>query len=139
MASILGAITTAVGLWLLSGLSQPLPPVARGALFGAGLLALALRHQGVVSFPLPQAARQISRDVFDRHPLSAAARFGFALGTGVRTYLVSPLPYAPALGILLLGPPLVGAVALGLGFGLARGLVPTARAVRTGRSPAVSN
>ena len=63
----------------------------------------------MLSFPLPQAARQIPREVFDRHPLSSSTRFGFALGTGVRTYLVSPVPYVPALAILLLGPPLIGA------------------------------
>ena len=87
-------------------------------------MALVLRSRGRLSFPLPQAARQIPREVFDRHPLSSATRFGFALGTGVRTYLVSPIPYVPALAILLLGPPLIGALALGLGFGLSRGVVP---------------
>jgi len=94
------------------------------------VVALVLRSREVLAFPLPQAARQIPREVFDRHPLSSASRFGFALGTGVRTYLVSPVPYVPALAILLLGPPLIGALALGLGFGLSRGLVPAARAIR---------
>lgn len=102
-------------------------------LFGLALAALVLRARGVLSFPLPQAARQIPREVFDRHPTSAAARFGFAMGTGVRTYLVSPVPYAPALAILLLRPPLVGALALGLGFGLARGLLPASYAFRPRR------
>lgn len=97
-------------------------------------MALVLRARDALSFPLPQAARQIPRAVFDRHPASAAARFGFALGTGVRTYMVSPVPYVPALGILLLSPPLVAALALGVGFGLARGLVPVGRTIRQRRA-----
>ena len=100
-------------------------------------MALVLRSRGLLSFPLPQAARQIPREVFDRHPLSSASRFGFAMGTGVRTYLVSPVPYVPALAILLLGPLLIGALALGLGFGLSRGLVPAARAVRRPRTSSI--
>ena len=123
-AATLGGLTTALGLWLLSGLSAPLPAVARGALFAAAVTGLVLRSLDVVAFPLPQAARQIPREVFDRHPLRSATQFGFALGTGVRTYLVSPLPYVPALAILLLGPPLVGALAMGFGFGLSRGVLP---------------
>lgn len=130
VAATLGGMTTAFGLWLLSGLSSPLPAAARWALFAGAVVALVLRSRGSLSFPLPQAARQIPREVFDRHPLSSASHFGFALGSGVRTYLVSPVPYVPALAILLLGPPLVAALAMGLGFGLSRGLVPAARAVR---------
>lgn len=137
LAATLGGVTTALGLWLLSGLGSPLPGVAQGVLLTGALLALALRSRGVLSFPLPQAARQIPREVFDLHPLESATRFGFALGTGVRTYLVSPLPYVPALAIVLLGPPLVAALAIGFGFGLSRGLVPAGRAVRRRRSASV--
>ena len=137
MAATVGGLTIALGLWLLSGLSSPLSAAARGVLFGGGVVALVLRSRGLLSFPLPQAARQIPREVFDRHPLSSASRFGFAMGTGVRTYLVSPVPYVPALAILLLGPPLIGALALGLGFGLSRGLVPAARAVRRPRTSSI--
>jgi len=136
-AATLGGLTTAIGLWLLSGLSSPLPPPAQWALFAGAVVALILRDRGTLSFPLPQAARQIPREVFDRHPLSSASQFGFAIGTGVRTYLVSPVPYVPALAILLLGPPLIGAMALGLGFGLSRGLVPAARAVRRTRTASI--
>ena len=137
MAATLGGLSIALGLWLLSGLSSPLPAAACWVLFGGGVVALVLRSRGVLSFPLPQAARQIPREVFDRHPLSSASRFGFAMGTGVRTYLVSPVPYVPALAILLLGPPLIGTLAVGFGFGLSRGLVPTARAVRRSRTSSI--
>lgn len=131
MAATAGGSATALGLWLLSGLSSPLPTTARWALWAGAVVALVLRDRGVLGFPLPQAARQIPREVFDRHPLSSATGFGFALGTGVRTYLVSPVPYVPALAIVLLGPPLGAALAMGLGFGLSRGLVPAARALRS--------
>ena len=46
----------------------------------------------------------------------------------------SALPYVPALGILLLRPPLVGALAVGLGFGLTRGVLPTIYEIRRRRS-----
>jgi hypothetical protein len=140
LATTLGGATTTLGLWLLSGLSEPLPEPARWAVFALAVVALVLQARDVISFPLPQAARQIPREVFDRQPASAAARFGFALGTGVRTYMVSPVPYVPALAILLLAPPLVGALALGVGFGVARGLVPAGRTLqrrRAVRTPSV--
>ncbi len=121
-------------LWLLSGLTEPLPAVARYVLFGVGVLALLLRWRGVVDFPVPQNARQIPQEVFAQHPARAAVRFGFELGTGVRTYLPSSLPYVPALAILLLRPPWLGAVALGLGFGVARGALPAWYELRRRRS-----
>jgi hypothetical protein len=57
---------------------------------------------------------------FRRRPLSVALQFGFELGTGVRTYVPSAMPYVLALGLLLHLVPLLGAVAAGVGFGLGR-------------------
>lgn len=124
MATTAGGLTTALVLWSLSGLTEPFPAPVRVGLLVAFGLALALRSRGVVSFPLPQAARQIPREVFLTHPVRAALRFGYPFGTGVRTYLVATPPYAVAAAILLLRPPLPAALALGAGFGLARGLLP---------------
>lgn len=96
-------------------------------------LALTLRAIGAVRFPLPQAARQIPQDVFRDDPLHAAVRFGYPFGTGVRTYLVSETPYAVAAAILLLRPPFLAALALGVGFGLAHGLLPVGQLLRQPR------
>jgi hypothetical protein len=119
---------------LLSGLTEPIPAPVRYALFGLAIGALLLRRLGWLRFPVPQNARQIPQDVFAQHPTKAAARFGFELGTGVRTYLPSSLPYLGVLIILLLRPPYLGALAIGLGFGLARGLVPVAYEIRRRRA-----
>lgn len=125
---------SATVLWLLSGLTEPIPAPVRYALFGLAVLALLLRWRGWLRFPVPQNARQIPQDVFARHPAKAALRFGFELGTGVRTYLPSSLPYLGVLIILLLRPPYLGALAIGLGFGLARGVLPTVYELRRRRS-----
>jgi len=124
VATTAGGLTTALVLWLLSGLTEPFPAPLRVGLLVAFVVALTLRARGLVSFPLPQAARQIPREVFLTHPVRAALRFGYPFGTGVRTYLVATPPYAVAAAILLLRPPLAAALALGAGFGLARGLLP---------------
>jgi hypothetical protein len=128
-----GALMSATVLWLLSGLTAPVPAAVRYALFGAALVAFGLRWRGWLPFPVPQNARQISQELFTRHPIRAAAQFGCELGTGVRTYVTNTLAFVPALWILLLQPTYVGAVILSLGFGIARGVLPAAYEVRRRR------
>jgi len=132
-----GALLSATVLWLLSGLTEPIPASVRIAAFALALAALALRWRGWLEFPVPQNARQISQSLFSRHPLRAAGQFGFELGTGVRTYVTSSLAFVPPLWILLLRPSYLGAVALSLGFGVARGLLPVAYEVRRRQRTAV--
>lgn len=124
---ILGALLSAMVLWLLSGLLSPLPPELRhGAIVVAAVLAL-LRDTGVLRFPMPQNARQIPQDVLQRDLMRGTLQFGFELGTGVRTYVSASAPYVIALGVLLTGGTAVTAVAAGIGFGLGRALSPVAR------------
>ncbi|RAY11751.1 hypothetical protein DPM19_28675 [Actinomadura craniellae] len=119
---LLGGTLTGAGIWLLSGLTAPLPPAARTA----GLLALAavgvLRELGLVRVPLPQNARQIPPEVLARRARRGALRFGFELGTGLRTYVSATAPYVLALGLLLAGPGLVATLLAGAAFGLGRAL-----------------
>jgi hypothetical protein len=134
VGTTLGALLSATVLWLSSGLLAPIPAPVRYALFGLALLAFVLRWRGWISFPVPENRRQIPQDLFTRHPVRAAGQFGFELGTGVRTYVTSTIAYVPVLWILLLQPPYLGAVALSLGFGFARGVLPAAYEVRRRRT-----
>ena len=126
-----GALPTALALWLASGLTAALPDAWRLYLLavGAGLLLLA-RYGPVARFiPLPEARRQIPAEAVAGNATRGALRFGFELGTGVRTYVPALAPYLLALTILVGRPSLYLALLAGLGFGVARGLPLLARAL----------
>lgn len=132
---MLGGTLSALVLWLASGLPSPVPEPVRHAV----VLALAgvgvLRDAGVVRFPLPQNARQIPQDVLNRDVVRGSLRFGFELGTGVRTYVPATGPYVLAVALLLSTPDLTVAALTGAGFGLGRALTPLTRhASRSGDS-----
>ncbi|MEU8300341.1 hypothetical protein AB0C04_24050 [Micromonospora sp. NPDC048909] len=114
-------------LGALSGLSAPLPPAWRyGAIVGVALLGL-LRETGVVTIRMPQNARQVPQDVLRRSPSRGALRFGFELGTGVRTYVSATAPYVLAVAVLLGGQRLQVAALAGVGFGVGRAATPLFR------------
>ncbi|MFC8617919.1 hypothetical protein ACFT9M_16100 [Micromonospora purpureochromogenes] len=114
-------------LGALSGLSAPLPVSWRYAAVVAVALLGVLRDAKVVSIPLPQNARQVPQDVLRPSPRRGALRFGFELGTGVRTYLSATAPYVLAIAILLAGQRLQLAVLAGVGFGAGRAATPLLR------------
>ena len=128
-ATTAGGITTAVLFWLLSGLSAPLATSTQVVAFVVLAVAIVLAGHGFLGVHLPQRRHQIPRTVFDRSPERAAARFGYELGTGLRTYLPSAAPHVLAVGIVVLGVPLWAALAVGAGFGAGRGLLPAQRAL----------
>jgi hypothetical protein len=122
---LLGGALTAGVLWLLSGLTEPVPQTGRVV----AILTLAafgtLREFGVLRLELPQNARQIPPEILQRRLRLGALQFGFELGTGVRTYLSSTTPYILAVGLLLALPGPVATVSAGVAFGLGRALTPT--------------
>lgn len=128
-ATTAGGVTSALLFWLLSGLLAPLAAGVRLAVFGVLAVLVLLVGHGFLGGRLPQTRQQIPRTVFDRSPARAAARFGYELGTGLRTYLPSAAPHLLAVGLVVLGGPWWAALALGAGFGLGRGLLPTQRAL----------
>lgn len=119
-----GAVLTAMAAWVLSGFAEPLGEGARLALLAAGgAFVWACKHgplARVVS--LPEARRQIPAHVFGGSLTSGAYRFGFELGTGMRTYVPSAAPYVLLLVVVLSRPSLIGALLMGLAFGFARAL-----------------
>jgi hypothetical protein len=81
-----------------------------------------LRWRGPLSkrWPLPESRRQIPSEVFLNGPQRGAARFGFELGTGVRTYVTSPAPYLVLAVVVFCHLSALHAFLIGTGFGLAR-------------------
>ncbi|MBA9004890.1 hypothetical protein [Thermomonospora cellulosilytica] len=130
---LLGGALSGLVVWLLSGLSEPIPETGRAAAVAAVAVAGVLREFGVLRLPLPQNARQIPQDVLRMRPRLGPVQFGFELGTGVRTYVSSSAPYVAALALLLSHPAARVAAAAGLGFGVGRAL--TAATVLWSRDP----
>jgi hypothetical protein len=123
---VAGGLATATGAWLVSGLFRPVPLAVRcAALFVLAVVA-ALQDVGWLRLALPQARRQIPQTLFRRRLGRAALQFGFELGTGLRTYLPSALPYLLLGAVVLLGQRPWLAAAAGAGFGLGRALMPLA-------------
>jgi hypothetical protein len=123
----LGGTLAATVLWLLSGLAAPLPRSVRvAAILAVAVLGVA-REAGWVRIPLPQNARQIPQEVLKYRIRRGALRFGFELGTGVRTYVSASAPYVVALGLLLAHQSAVTTILAGTGFGLGRAATATIR------------
>jgi len=123
----LGASGTAGVLWLLGGLTSPVPDsVARAVLLG-GVALLLLREFGLLPLPLPENRRLVPQAVLHKPGLRPALIFGIELGTGVRTYVPAVAPYLLALAILLLGPDWTMVLLVALGFALGRAVMPMAR------------
>lgn len=119
-----GALTTTLAAWLASGFTEALPMPVRIGLIGAGVVVVILVRQGVLAhiIRLPEARRLIPAEVFGGDLARGALRFGFELGTGMRTYVSSAVPYFLLLIVLVGRPSLGHAIAIGLGFGVGRGL-----------------
>jgi hypothetical protein len=121
-------LTAAVLVVVGSLVRTPLPAPARWAVVGLMLIAVLLRHIGVLRFTLPENRRLVPETVFRLGRHLGPLQFGLEMGTGVRTYLPSGLPYVGAVAVLMIASwPL--AVCAGLGFGLGRALM-TASSLR---------
>jgi hypothetical protein len=130
-----GALVTVIAAWVLSGFLAPVPQRARLIVLALSAAIVWLAKEGPLRgrLHLPEARRQIPAEVFGHGLLKGAYRFGFELGTGVRTYLPSPAPYLVALVVLLGGVTLGGALLIGLGYGLGRAMPLMAQMTVAGR------
>ncbi len=118
----LGSLVTVTVAWFLSGFASVLPETWRIALLCAGAAFIWLGKEGPLShrITLPESRHQIPTDVFIGSPVRGAFRFGFELGTGVRTYAGASAPYILLLVLLVGSLPLGWALLLAGGFGLGR-------------------
>lgn len=97
----------------------------------AWFAVMAVRELGLVSFAMPQNARLVPESVFRHGRFWGPFEFGLEMGTGVRTYVTSSLPYVAILLVAVFATPL-GALLAGIGFGLGRTLMTIAN-LRYGR------
>jgi hypothetical protein len=125
-----GVITTTVLVVVGSLVRVPMPPPVRWVVVGGALIAVLLRQSGVLRFKLPENRRLVPETVFRLGRHLGPFQFGLEMGTGVRTYLPSGLPYVGAVAVLMTANvPL--ALCAGAGFGLGRALM-TASSLRYG-------
>lgn len=126
---ILGAASSGLVLWLLSGFGELLPQhVAGGGLVVLAAAAL-LRDFGALRFRLPENRRLVPQTLFRETHVRAGLQFGFELGTGVRTYITSTSPYVVAAAVLLIRPSVTQVSVTAVGFGLGRAAMPWMRKV----------
>jgi MFS family permease len=95
-----------------------------GAGLAAGVLVLgAAGDLGLLGFRIPLLPRQVNERWLDQYrPWVYGAGFGWQIGTGLATYIMTTAVFATIAVAALTGSPLVAA-SVGLVFGLARGLV----------------
>jgi hypothetical protein len=116
-----------VAAWLLSGLTQAIPRAIAAAVVGSAVVTGLLRDLGFLAFPLPQNERLVPQSLFAKHPARASFQFGFELGTAVRTFIPSTLPYTLVGAVVFLRPSLGTALAIGASFGIGRSLMTWSR------------
>jgi hypothetical protein len=128
---IIGGMLSATVLWLLSGLTGPVPPWLRPwPVLGFAAVAV-LRDLHLVKFWLPQNHRQVPQEVLRRGMRVGSLQFGFEMGTGVRTYVSATAPYVVAAGLLLTQQNLFAALMVGAGFGAGRAATALLRVAST--------
>jgi hypothetical protein len=121
--AVLGGLTLGLGAALLAAAVASLDPAAELLLVAAGIaLITAAESDAPQGFTLPFHRRQVNEDWLDQYrPWLYASGFGWQIGVGVGTYVMTAGVYAlVALGALT-GQP-ASALALGGLFGLVRGL-----------------
>lgn len=127
LGAVAGGSLTGFALWALSGSTEPIRP--RGALFlvGIAVLAAVVHDWRYPERDLPGPRRQVPQSVFEAGLGWASLRFGFEMGTGVRTYLTSTLPYVAAVTIVAIGPSWYLSLTTGAAFGVGRAMVLASR------------
>lgn len=118
-----GGFATGLLLLLPAALVQTFAPdaVRTGALLVAVVVFLGI-EVGLLPFRMPQNARLVPSDIVVRTDGSGALQFGFEMGTGLRTFVPSHLPYA-AIAVLLFAGPWWATPLGGLAFALGRALM----------------
>ena len=131
-AALGGATLGAAAAILAFGVGAVGLPDAVALGLGATVLLLAATSDAPRGFTLPFHRRQVNEDWLDQYrPWLYASGFGWQIGCGVATYVMTAGVYALVVLGALSGEP-VAAVAIGALFGLCRGLaVLVSRRVRT--------
>jgi hypothetical protein len=120
-------MVTGILLVIVGSLLRPvLPWWARLGAVGVLAIVVVGNDTRLFSVRLPQNGRQVpSSVIFDGGRLGAL-RFGFEMGTGMRTFMTSSLPHLAALTVALYAPWLY-ALLSGAAFGAGRAIMPLIR------------
>lgn len=111
----------------LGSLVRPLvPPSVRVGLIAAVALFVVTGECGLHRRVLPHRRAQVPSTVIASGGDAGALRFGFEMGSGVRTHMPSNLPYLPLMAVLLVST-WPAALVTGLGFGLGRAAMALGR------------
>ncbi|MGH3768912.1 MAG: hypothetical protein ACRDTX_27825 [Pseudonocardiaceae bacterium] len=112
---------------VLGSLMRPvIPPAVRVALIAAVALFILAGECGLHRLILPHRRAQVPSTVIASGGDAGALRFGFEMGSGVRTHMPSNLPYLPLMAVLLVST-WPAALVTGLGFGLGRAAMALGR------------
>jgi hypothetical protein len=125
---VLGALTTAILVWLMSGLSEPVPAAIGTGVLGVLAVVAVMRDTSLLRFRRPECNRQVPRELLTtKGAVAVPLQFGFEMGTGLRTHLTATAPHLLACTILLIRPSLAIAMLAGASFGIGRMLHPLLR------------
>lgn len=91
------------------------------------LAALGAMEVAGLANRLPQNRRLVPQTILAADSVAGPLQFGLEMGTGLRTYAPSALPFALVFVALLWSPSAAEGLAVGVGFGLGRSLVLPAR------------
>jgi hypothetical protein len=117
---VLGGVISGLGAMLVGSVLRAVLPVTVVAVASVVVLVvLAAREFGWLRFSLPQNARLVPETVFRHGRFFGPLQFGIEMGTGMRTYVPSGLPYVALLLVAGFAGPLTALVA-GAAFGLGR-------------------
>jgi hypothetical protein len=124
---VAGGLTVSAVAVTLGSLVRPLiPPAVRVGLIAAVALFVIAGECGLHRIMLPHRRAQVPPTVIAAGGDAGALRFGFEMGSGVRTHMPSNLPYLPLMAVLLVSA-WPTALVTGLGFGLGRAAMALGR------------
>ncbi|MFG1673137.1 hypothetical protein [Micromonospora sp. NPDC049282] len=129
---VIGGAASGTLILFPAAVVQTLPATAREIFFLVALVVTLLCETRLVPFRLPQNARQVPSAIMVRSEGSGALQFGFEMGTGLRTFVPTQLPYL-LVALAILVSPWWAAPLLGASFGLGRTFMVRS-AVRSGNA-----
>lgn len=120
---VLGGVISGLGVMLVGSVLRAVLPVTAVAVATlVVMVVLAAREFGWPRFSLPQNARLVPETVFRHGRFFGPLQFGVEMGTGMRTYVPSGLPYVALVLVAGLAGPLT-ALAAGAAFGFGRAVM----------------
>jgi hypothetical protein len=126
-----GALVSGAFVWVLAGLADPVPETAAKALAVAVVAVALARDLGTLRLRLPENRRLVPERVFADGMVGGALRFGFEMGTGVRTYVPSSTPYVLVAALVLTSSGAREVVLAAVGFAAGRAVVPWWRLIKS--------